>query len=112
MALLSASDFTGYSESVAAPAGFNDPIFAGSVDLILSTGITQHLVDSLSSALTCIHYMEAYNLYSLSPNEDVTILNLRGKSFIIGNTYQSGNDEFICVYLSWCWCSCDSSQYG
>ena len=34
MALLSASDFTGYSDSFAAPAGFNDPIFAGSVDLI------------------------------------------------------------------------------
>ena len=37
MALLSASDFTGYSDSYAAPAGFNDPIFAGSVDLILSS---------------------------------------------------------------------------
>ena len=28
MALLSASDFTGYSDSFAAPAGFNDPIFS------------------------------------------------------------------------------------
>ena len=34
MALLSASDFTGYSDSFAAPAGFNDPVFAGSVYLI------------------------------------------------------------------------------
>ena len=34
MAFLSASDFIGYSVSFAAPAGFNDPIFAGSVDLI------------------------------------------------------------------------------
>ena len=34
MALLSASGFTGYSDSFAAPAGFNDPIFTGSVDLI------------------------------------------------------------------------------
>ena len=34
MALLSASDFTWYSDSFAAPAGFNDPIFAGSVDFI------------------------------------------------------------------------------
>ena len=34
MALLNASGFTGYSDSFAAPAGFNDPIFAGSVDII------------------------------------------------------------------------------
>ena len=53
MALLNASDFTGHSGSYAAPAGFNDPIFAGSVDLILSTGITQQVFDSLSSALKC-----------------------------------------------------------
>ena len=44
MALLSASDFTGYSDSYAAPAGFNDPIFAGSVDLLLSTRITQQVL--------------------------------------------------------------------
>ena len=58
MALFSASDFTGYSDSFAAPAGFNDPIFAGSVDLILSTGITQQVFDTLSTGLKCIHYME------------------------------------------------------
>ena len=44
MALLNASDFIGYSDSFAAPAGFNDPISAGSVDLILSTGITQQVL--------------------------------------------------------------------
>ena len=87
MALLSASDFIGYSDSYGVPAGFNDPIFAGSVDLILSTGITQQVFDTLSSALKCINYMEANNLYSLSPNEDVTILNLRSKLFILENTY-------------------------
>ena len=87
MALLSASDFTGYSDSCAAPAGFDDPIFSGSVDLILSTGITQQVFDSLSTGLKCIHYMETNNLYSLSPNEDVTILNLRSKLLILENTY-------------------------
>ena len=87
MALLSATGFTGYSDSFAAPAGFNDPISAGSVDLILSTGITQQVFDSLPSALKCIHYMEADNLYSLGPNEDATILNVRSKLPILGNTY-------------------------
>ena len=87
MALLSASDFTGYSDSFAVPAGFNASIFAGSVDLILSTGITQQVFDSLASALKCIHYMEANSLYSLSPNEDVAVLNLRSKLLILENTY-------------------------
>ena len=97
MALLSAGGFTGYSDSFAAPAGFNDPISAGSVDLILSTGITQQVFGSLSSALKCIHYMEANNLYSLSPNEDVTVLNLRSKLLILENTYI--NQEMMNSYV-------------
>ena len=100
MALLSASDFTGYSDSFAVPAGFNDPIFAGSVDLILSTGITQQVFDTLSTALKCIHYMEANNLYSLSPNEDITILNLRSKLLILENTYinQKMMNSYVFTY--------------
>ena len=102
MALLSASDFSGYSDSFAAPAGFNCPIFAGSVDLILSTGITQQVFDTLSSALKCINYMETNNFYSLGPNEDVAIPNLRSKLLILGNTYTNQkNDEQLCCYLSW-----------
>ena len=87
MALRNARDFTGYSDSYSAPAGFNDPTFARNVALFLSTGTTQQVFDSLSSALKCILYMEAKNLYSLSPNEYVTILNLRGKLLILENTY-------------------------
>ena len=55
MALLSASDFTGFSDSYAIPANSSDVIFSGSVDLILSTGITQQVFDTLSTALKCIH---------------------------------------------------------
>ena len=87
MALLNASDFTGYSGSYSAPAGFNDPIFSGSVDLFLSTGITQQIFDTLSTALKCIHYMESNSSYSLSPSEDVIVLNLRSKLIILENTY-------------------------
>ena len=54
MALLSASDFTGFSGSYAIPANSSDVIFSGSVDLILSTGITQQVFDTLSTALTSI----------------------------------------------------------
>ena len=45
MALLNASDFTGYSDTFAVPSGSSDVIFSGSVDLILSTGITQQVFD-------------------------------------------------------------------
>ena len=87
MALLSASDLTGFSDSYAIPANSPDVIFSGSVDLILSTGITQQVFDTLSTALKCIHYMESNKLYSLPPNEDITIISLRNKLFILENTY-------------------------
>ena len=83
MALLNASDFTGYSDNFAIPSGVSDPIFNGSVDIILSTGVTQQVFDTLSTALKCIHYMEQQRIYSLSPNEDITILNLRSKLLIL-----------------------------
>ena len=82
MALLNASDFTGFSDNYAIPSGVSDPIFIGNVDIILSTGITQQVCDTLSAALKCIHYMEQNKIYSLSPKEDTTILNLRSKLFI------------------------------
>ena len=55
------------------------------------------MILSLSTALKCIHYVESNKLYSLSPNEDITILSLRSKLLILENThvYQSENDEFI-----------------
>ena len=79
MALYSASDFTGFRESYAIPSGSSDVIFTGSVDLILSTGTTQQVFDTLPTALKCIHFMEQHRLYSLSPNEDATTINLRSK---------------------------------
>ena len=63
MALLSASDFSGYNDSYAVPSGSGDVIFSGSVDLILSACITQQVFGSLASALKCIHYMESKKLY-------------------------------------------------
>ena len=100
MAPLPASDFIGYSDSYAVPSGSNDVIFSGSVDLILSTGITQQVFDSLSSALKCTHYMEANKLYSLSPNEDITIISLRSKLLVLGNTYinQKMMNSYVFTY--------------
>ena len=100
MALLSASDFIGYSDSFAIPGDSSDVIFSGSVDLILSTGLTQQVFGSLSSALKCTHYMEVSKLYSLSPNEDITIINLRSKLLILENTYinQKMMNSYVFTY--------------
>ena len=97
MAPLSASDFTGYSDSYAVPNGSSDVIFSGSVGLILPTGITQQVFGTLSTALKCTHYMEVNKLYSLSPNDDITIINLRSKLPILENT--STNQEMMNSYV-------------
>ena len=100
MALFNASDFTRYWAAYAIPSGTEDVIFSGSVDIILSTGIVQQVFDSLSSALKCIHYMEANKLYSLSPNEDITVINLRSKLLILENTYinQKMMNSYVFTY--------------
>ena len=82
MALYQASDFTGFSDSLAVPSGSSDVIFTGSVDLILSTGITQQMFGTLPTAIKCSHFMEQQKLYSPSPNEDATLINLRSKLLI------------------------------
>ena len=82
MALDQASDFTGFSDSYAIPSGSSDVIFTGSVDLILSTGITQQVFDTPPAALKCSHFMEQQKLYNLSPNGDVTTTNLRFKLWV------------------------------
>ena len=98
MALFNASDFTGYSDYFAIPANSSDVIFSGSVDLVLSTGITQQVFDTLATALKCTHYMDSNNLYSLSPNEDVTIINLRSKLLILEDTYINQEMMNSCVF--------------
>ena len=59
MALFASSDFTGFSDTFAVPAWSTDVILAGSVDIILSTGVTQQVFDTLSTALKCIQIMES-----------------------------------------------------
>ena len=101
MALLSASDFTGFCDSYAIPANSPDVIFSGSVDLILSTGITQQVFDTLSAAPKCIHYMGRNKLYSRSPIEDIAIINLKSKLNILENTYisQKRMNSYVFTYL-------------
>ena len=58
MALYSASDFTGYSNSYAVPNGSSDVVFRGPVDLTLPTGITHQVFDTLR-----IYCYEMYQLH-------------------------------------------------
>ena len=83
MALYQASDFTWFSDSYAVPAGGSDVIFTGSVNLILSTGITQQVFDTLSAALKCIHFMEQQSFIPYRLMKDVTIINLRSKLLML-----------------------------
>ena len=106
MALFQVSDFTGFSDSYAVPAGSSDAIVTGSVDLILSTGITQQVFDTLSTALRCIRFMEQRKLYSLSPDEGVTIINLRSKILKMMDSYvftymEIRFKQFIARWLTW-----------
>ena len=100
MALYQATDFSGYSASYAVPAGATHSLFTGSVDIILWTGITQQVFDALSTAIKCSHYMESFNLYSLSPNEDIIVINLRSKLLILENTYinQKMMNSYVFTY--------------
>ena len=77
MALYRASDFSGLSDSYAVSSGSGDVMFSGSADLILSTGITQQVFNTLSTAMKCINLMASNRLDSLSPNEHITIVNIR-----------------------------------
>ena len=87
MALYVASDFRGYSATWSVPSGETDPLYTGSVTIILSAGVTQTVFDALSTAMKCIHYMDSNNLYHMMPNEDISIINLRSKLIILENTY-------------------------
>ena len=101
MALLQSSDFDIYVFAWSVPIQDGIQVFTGSVGLVLSTGITQLVFDKLSTAVKCTHYMETNKLYSLSPNEDITIINLRSNLLILENAYINKKDELTCIYLSW-----------
>ena len=58
MALFPASDVIGYSDSYALPSGSSDVIFTGSVDLVLPTGTTQQVFDTLPTAMKCTNFRE------------------------------------------------------
>ena len=100
MALYQASDFTGFSDSYAVPAGSGDVIFTGSVALISPAGITQQVFGTRSTAQKSIHFTENKNLYSLPPDEDITILNIRSKLLVLENTYinQKMVNSYVVTY--------------
>jgi hypothetical protein len=88
MALYVAGDFSSYSSSWAIPSDYDgDPLYTGAFTLILSTGVNQEIFDALSTGMKCIHYMSANDLYTMMPNEDVIIVNLRAKLLVFEATY-------------------------
>ena len=100
MAILNAADFSSNNATYVVPASDSSTLYSGSVDIILSTGVTTQVFDTLATAIKCVHYMDSNNLYSLSPNEDITILNLRSKLLILENTYlnQKMMNSYVFTY--------------
>ena len=86
MVLLQSSDFDIYVAAWSVPVQDGIQVFTGSVGLVLSTGVTQLVFDRVSTASTCIQYMEATKLYYLCPNEDITITTLRSQLLVLENT--------------------------
>ena len=100
MAIINLFDLDGYSSTYAIPAYVTTALYTGGIDMILSTGVTVQVFESMGTMLKCIHYMDSHNLYSMSPNEDITILNLRSKLLILENTYinQKMMNSYVFTY--------------
>ena len=96
-ALFSASDVSGFPATYAAPSDVSSVLFTSSIYTILSTGLTQQVFDRLSTAMKCIHFMETNRLYHISPNEYITVINLRSKLLVLEHTYinQKMMDSYV-----------------
>ena len=89
MALLQPSGFDIYIAAWGVPVQDGIQVFTGSVDLVLSTGVTKLVFDRVSTVLKCIHHMETNKLYYPGPNEDITIIVFRSESSILENIYNN-----------------------
>lgn len=100
MALYSAPDFTGFPASYAVPPDVSGVLFTGSVDIMSSTGLTHQVFGNLSTAIQCTHDMETDKSYSLSPNEDITVMNIRSKLLVLEHTYINQNmiNSYVFTY--------------
>ncbi len=98
--LLTASDFSAYSVETPTQAGTKGT--GGAVSLVLSDGTTLNVFDAHDTALKCLHYMNVSKLYSYSPSEDITILNLETKLLILENTFMNQKlmNLFTAIYTS------------
>ena len=98
MALLQASYFDMFVAVWSVPNQDGIQVFTGSVDLVLSTGIVQIVVDRVSTDLTCIHYMGTNKLYYPSPDEDLNLINLRSKLLVLENINQKIMNSYASTY--------------
>ena len=87
IALRQASDLIGFPASYAVPSDVSDVLFTGPVDVMLPTGLIQQVFGTLHTATKCIHSMDQRKLYPLSPNEGVTVFNIRSKLLGLENAY-------------------------
>lgn len=74
MSLFVASDFA--NNSVDVPSGAGSLIDTGNVSIIKSDGTTQIVFDTLTTALKCLNFMNANNMYYItSSDNEISIFN-------------------------------------
>ena len=83
MPVLGSSDFTDYTVEVPANEVKGS---GGAVSLILSTGRTETVFDSLDTALRCLAFMHARKQYYLQASDDIIIVNVSGVKLLILET--------------------------
>ena len=98
MTNFTSTDFTGYAPSQ--PSGAPSLIDTGSITLIKSDATTETVFDSLTTALTCLNFMNSKNMYYLMAGDDLTIVNCQTKLLILENTFtnQSLIDSYVFSY--------------
>ena len=84
MPIFGSSEFTDYT--VETPSSVEVKESGGAVLLILSTGITEMIFDSIDTSMRCLSFMNARKQYYLQASDDIIIVNVSGVKLLILET--------------------------
>ena len=99
MVLFTATDFP--SSTVDTPVGETPPVLdTGVISIIKSDGIVEQVFDTLTTALTCLNFMNSRGQYYIMGGDDITIVNCQTKLLILENTFinQKMLNSFVFTY--------------
>ena len=84
MPIFEASDFT--TNPIETPSSTEVKGSGGAVTIILSTGITETVFDSLDTALRCLAFMNSRGQYYLQASDDIMIVNVSSVKLLVLET--------------------------